>query len=214
VAEVLCSLKLQLLQLRESERVPLIRRCTSLGPSNRAICDSPTVVWGSRAAIARRTCAIDANRSLYSSEETLPDIEPKVTMAPTPTQRRACPGIWPTHRWPEEGRRRRLLKAVPECNLTPRELAPGRARLHRQNPPTLCGKQLGCPTKRFRGPIQGRALQPEAGPSMPRRALQSRGGPVHPKAGPYIRRRARPADRPEAGPCTTGVPDWQENSPP
>ena len=38
----------------------------------------------------------DANRSLNSSEESLPDIGAKATMAPTPVQRRACPCLWPT----------------------------------------------------------------------------------------------------------------------
>ena len=38
-------------------------------------------------------CAACGNRSLYSSEETLPDIGAKATMAPTPIQRRACPGL-------------------------------------------------------------------------------------------------------------------------
>jgi hypothetical protein len=37
------------------------------------------------------------NRSLCSSAETLPNIEPKAPMAPTPIQRRTCPGLCPTH---------------------------------------------------------------------------------------------------------------------
>ena len=36
-------------------------------------------------------------RSLYSSEESLPDIGAKATMAPIPVPRRARPGLWPTH---------------------------------------------------------------------------------------------------------------------
>ena len=36
-------------------------------------------VWGPRAGMARRMCASMQFRPVYSSEETLPDIEPKVT---------------------------------------------------------------------------------------------------------------------------------------
>ena len=43
-------------------------------------------------------CVRHAIRSVYSSEESRPDIGAKATMAPTPIQRRACPGLCPTHR--------------------------------------------------------------------------------------------------------------------
>ena len=49
---------------------------------------------------ALRTLPLESARTLLQPPTPIgyePDIGAKATMAPTPIQRRACPGLWPTH---------------------------------------------------------------------------------------------------------------------